>query len=109
MRLFSIGFLLSELTADLKEPTENRVLIERLSRDWGNLREVAGATEASGQPELVEAVLDCFSQSLSEVAADRRDLEPKCSDLAERLRRFTEPARNKDEDFDSAEGGYLPF
>jgi hypothetical protein len=109
IRLFSIGSMLCELTVDLKEPSENRALIERLTRDWGNLREVVGATEASVQPELVEAVLDRFCQTLAEVAAERSDLQRKCNDLADRLRRFMEPPSVTEEDFDSPEDEYLPF
>ncbi|HEX3599605.1 MAG TPA: hypothetical protein VHU84_05645 [Lacipirellulaceae bacterium] len=109
MRLFAIGSLLCELTTDLKEPVENRMLIERLSRDWGNLREVVGATEACAQLALVDAVVDRFCQSLAEVAVERGDLEFKCRNLTDRLRRFMEPANNPGDDFDSGNGGNLPF
>jgi hypothetical protein len=109
MRLFAIGSLLCELTADLKQPVENRSLIDQLSHDWGNLRDVVGAAESNAQPALIEAVLDHFCQSLSEVATARTDLEPKCSDLADRLRRFTEPASEMEEEFDFEDDDDLPF
>ncbi len=96
MQLFAIGCQLSELTCDLKEPTENRGLIDALSRDWGNLREVVGATDVAAQPGLIEAVRDHFCQTLCEVAVARADLEPKCSDLMDRLCRFAQRATEQE-------------
>jgi hypothetical protein len=110
MRLFSVGFNLSELICDLKEPVDDsmvappedrRELIDRLSRDFGNLREVAQTQDASLGAALIEPVLDRFCETLEAVATARKDLELKCTDLQERLRRFLEPPTETD---DTADG-----
>jgi hypothetical protein len=99
MRLFAIGSNLAELVVDLKQPTENRPLIDQLSRDFGNLREVSGSAQSAGA--LVEPVIDRFCETLDAVAAARTDLEAKCTDLQERLKRFLEPPREADPDADA--------
>jgi hypothetical protein len=99
MRLFAIGSNLAELVVDLKEPTENRPLIDQLSRDFGNLREVSGSAESASA--LVEPVINRFCETLDAVAAARSDLEEKCCDLQMRLSRFLEPPREADPDDDS--------
>jgi hypothetical protein len=99
MRLFAIGSSLAELVVDLKEPTENRPLIDQLSRDFGNLREVSGSAETAGA--LAEPVINRFCETLDAVAAARTDLQEKCTDLQERLKRFLEPPREVDPEDDS--------
>lgn len=107
MRLFSIGSQLCELIVDLKQPTEDRESIDRLSRDFGNLREVVQSHDAAAAEALLEPVLSHFCESLDSVAAVRTDLEPKCSSLQQRLRRFLEPPTEESgETFDDDE---LPF
>src|SRR5262249_52748340 len=63
--------------------------IERLQRDFGNLREVVGAGEALTDA-LLAPVLERFAETLDAVASARADLGPKCADLERRLRRFLE-------------------
>jgi hypothetical protein len=94
VRLFVIGSNLAELVVDLKEPTENRPLIDQLSRDFGNLREVSQSAE-SGEA-LIGPVINRFCETLDAVAAERADLQEKCSDLQARLRRFLEPPGEED-------------
>lgn len=98
VRLFSLGSLLAELIVDLKQPPEDRELIDALSRDWGNLREVSQSEDLERAAALIEPVLDRFGETLSRVAAAREELEEKCSDLQERLRRFLEPPSETDDD-----------
>jgi hypothetical protein len=97
LRLFGIGTFLSELIVDLKGPPEDRPLIDQLSRDFGNLREVAQSGDLSLAEALFEPVLDRFCETLNSVAASHSELEPKCADLQQRLRRFCEPPRERDE------------
>jgi hypothetical protein len=107
MRLFSIGSHLSELIVDLKQPTEDRPSIDRLSRDFGNLREVVQSRDPAAAEALLEPVLDRFCESLETVAAARIELAPKCTSLQERLRRFLEPPEEgSTEAFDDDD---LPF
>jgi hypothetical protein len=96
MRLFTIGSRLCGITVALKHPTENRPLIDRLSRDYGNLREVAQGNDGPPAEALIGPVLDRFGESLDAVAAARPDLEAKCADLREQLARFTTPADQTD-------------
>jgi hypothetical protein len=106
VRLFGIGSLLAELIVDLKSAAEERPLIERLQSDFGNLREVVGASEPLTDA-LLEPVLGRFGETLADVASVRADLGEKCSDLERRLRRFLErsPVTDPPESFDDD----LPF
>lgn len=90
-RLFAIGSHLGELIVDLKTPTEERQLIDRLNRDFGNLREISQSSDFASADSLIEPVLDRFDETLADVARARPDLEPKCADLQSRLQRFLEP------------------
>jgi hypothetical protein len=108
MRLFAIGSHLTELIVDLKQPHEDRALIERVSRDFGNLREVAQSSDESAAGSLIEPVVNRFCETLTAVTAARPDLDRKCADLQDRFRRFTEPASEGDgaDTFDDLD---LPF
>jgi hypothetical protein len=104
IRLFSIGSHLAELIAELKEPSrdrelpaENRDQIDRLSRDFGNLREVCQSGDFATMDSLFEPVLDRFRESLDALAGVQPELEPKCADLQQRLGRFLEPPRESDD------------
>ncbi|HJT34844.1 MAG TPA: hypothetical protein VJ783_22645 [Pirellulales bacterium] len=90
-RLFGVGSDLAELIVDLKQPPEDRELIDRLSRDFGNLRAVLRSGEASLVDALFEPVIERFCETLDAVAAARDALDEKCADLQDRLRRFLGP------------------
>ncbi|MEX2142010.1 MAG: hypothetical protein WD894_22275 [Pirellulales bacterium] len=117
MRLFSIGFNLSELICDLKEPpaeelklpTDQRDLIDGLSRDFGNLRDVVQSPDASLGAALIEPVLDRFCETLAAVTDARNDLEPKCTDLQQQLRRFLHPPSETDDSASFEGDDDLPF
>jgi hypothetical protein len=94
MRIFAIGSNLAELIVDLKEPGENRPLIEQLNRDFGDLREVSDSMERAAA--LVEPEVNRFCETLDAVTAVRGDLQEKCTDLQSRLRRFVEPPSEED-------------
>lgn len=81
-----------DLTVDIQDAGGERSLIEDLSRDYGNLREVLQSDDHSLAEALAEPVLANFVQTLDKVAAAHEDLRPKCEDLQQRLRRFPEPA-----------------
>jgi hypothetical protein len=111
MRLFAIGCHLSELIVDLKELAEDRESIDRLSRDFGNLREVVQSADPAAAEALLQPVLEQFCESLETVAAAHTELEPKCTDLQRRLRRFLEPPmESSDERFhERFDDDELPF
>jgi hypothetical protein len=90
MRLFGIGSNLAELIVDLKQPQEDRPLIDQLSRDFENLRKIA-RTDPSRAFALADPVIGRFCNTLTDVGAAREDLRPKCEDLSMRLARFFEP------------------
>jgi hypothetical protein len=77
-------------------PAERRDLIDRLSRDFGNLREVCQSGDIATKAALFDPVLDRFRESLDVLAAAPPELETKCADLDERLGRFLEPPRAAD-------------
>jgi hypothetical protein len=133
MRLLAIGTHLSELIVDLKHvgpsaaadghtaacdigqhideksaevSPEARTLVDHLSRDFGNLRDVAQSRDLATAESLIEPVLERFCETLDAVAERRRDLEPKCTDLAARLKRFLAPAGATD---DPSEIDDVPF
>ncbi|MEX0703613.1 MAG: hypothetical protein WD069_16070 [Planctomycetales bacterium] len=102
MRLFGIGTNLAELIVDLKGPHEERELIDRLHRDFGNLREVAQSPDSERIDALLEPVLARFCETLDAAAAARPELEQKAADLERRVRRFADPPDEADdfEDWD---------
>jgi hypothetical protein len=139
LRLFTIGSLLAEIVVDLKmpvgnalrgvpqeseqrserhggrslqetDPDEHRSLIDALSRDFGNLREVSRSNDPAFAAALIEPVLYRFCVTLENVAAARPDLAEKCEDLDERLGRFLEVPSEKPPEFD-APGDFddIPF
>ncbi len=94
VRLFAIGSHLAELIVDLKHPTEDHTLIDRLSHDFGNLREVLQTQDVELAAALIEPVLDRFRDTLDAVARARADLQAKCADLQQRLHRFLESPKD---------------
>jgi hypothetical protein len=92
LRLFGIGSNLAELIVDLKKPTEERSLIDRLSRDFDNLRDIVHSDDANRAFALAGPVIDRFCGTLADVAAARNGLRTKCEDLCQRLQRFFEPS-----------------
>lgn len=92
IRLFQIGTLLAELIVDLKEPVEDRPLIDRLHRDFGNLRDIIQGDDLARAEALLPPVLDRFAETLADVATARDDLRAKCEDLESRTRRIFEAA-----------------
>lgn len=110
MRLFAIGSHLCELIVDLKAPTEDRGLIDRLSRAYGNLRQVAQSPDLAMSDALIEPVLACFAETLDGVATARPDLADKCASLQEALRRFLEPPAPVEDEPEGPEGDLeFPF
>jgi len=87
-RLFSVGASLCEITVALKEPPGRRDLLDRLCRDFGNLRDVCRTDDPASADALIEPVLHRFGEALDAVAADRPDLERQCVALQDRLARF---------------------
>jgi hypothetical protein len=109
LRLFSIGSRLAEVTADLKQPPEDRPAIDALSRQWGNLREVLQSASVEQAASLIEPVLDQFCRTLDEVAAEHEPLRAKCESLGQMIRRLLEPPAPPDSSDHSAGYDDIPF
>ena len=109
LRLFTVGSHLAELIVDLKQPTEDRALIDRLGRDFGNLRDVTLTADMDRAAALVEPVLDRFRATLDAVAQARMDLVAKCADLQQRLSQFLETPSDVDQSRDPFDDSDRPF
>ena len=98
IRLFAIGGHLAELIVDIRGSVniastapENQQLIDRLNRDFGNMRETLQSLEPSLAEALIDPVIDRFDESLAAVVSRRPDLSEKCQDLTDSLSKFLEP------------------
>jgi hypothetical protein len=72
-------------------------MIDQLSRDFGNLREVARSKDLATSAALAEPVINRFCDTLAEAAAAREDIREKCDELSQRLHRFFEPPGERNE------------
>jgi hypothetical protein len=94
IRLHALGTRLAELLVDLRQPhaeralNEERQLIDRLRREFGNLREITGTAESMLGSPLAEPVAQKLSETLHDVAESRADLQPPCEWLQKALHRF---------------------
>lgn len=69
-------------------PPETQQLIDRLNRDFGNLREILQQSGPELAAALFDPVIDCFGDTLACVAATRADLAAKCEALGDSLATF---------------------
>ena len=86
--LFKIGAPLAELIAELKQPPENRPVIDRLNRDFGNLRDVVVSTSSDQTAALLEPVINRFLESLSDLRCARPDLDTLIASVCNGIRQF---------------------
>ncbi len=92
--MFGIGGHLAELIVDLRgeaadpsaAPDVER-FIDRLNRDFGNLRELLQTSESCLAEALLDPVIERFAESLAAVAAARPELSSKCESLTSSLAR----------------------
>jgi hypothetical protein len=98
VRLFGIGVKLAELIVAIRGEAagslavpETQPVIDRLNRDFGNLREMLQCSESSLAAALLEPVINRFTDTLADVSSARPDLTAKCESLTSSLARFLEP------------------
>lgn len=95
IRLFGFGGHLAELIDAIRGGGETapavQHVIDRLNRDFGNLREILQSAEPSLAEAILQPVLDRFSESLAAVALARPDLSAKCESLTGRLGKLVGP------------------
>lgn len=110
IRVFGVGCHLAELISLLREGSDGReatpeshLHIDRLNRNFGNLRELLLVSEPSLSDALIDPVLDRFTETLAEIAVFRGDVTPQCESLTDELRKLLEPTSAYSEE------GDIPF
>jgi len=98
IRVFGVGCHLAELIVGLRAgtereatPPETQRFIDRLNRDFGNLRELLQSSDSSLTEALIDPVLDRFAETLAAVATARPDLGPQCESLTKDFCKFLDP------------------
>lgn len=107
VRIFSIGCELAELIVDIRDGVpreqvgpESQAHIDRLNRDFGNLRELLQGSNVALSAALIEAVMDTFEQSLYALGDERPKLKEKCASLAKLTSKLLLPPEPEDSSFD---------
>ena len=85
-RLFGLGGCVAELVAELKEKPDGQPLIDKLNRQFENLREVV----PDPSDALLEPVVQRFCDELDETGKAYPDLTERCADLERQLHDFAE-------------------
>lgn len=87
IRLFGISCHLSELVEDLRRDNEPKVqsLIDRLNREFGNVREIAGGEDESFVQSLLDPVVDRLRETLGAIGEARPELTAKCEALSDEI------------------------
>jgi hypothetical protein len=114
IRIFGVGCRLAEIIVGLRgsggrENTSNdaQQYIDRLNRDFGNLREVLQNSDSSLAEALIDPVRDRLAESLAAVDSANPNLTSQCEALADEIRRLLDPpSPAPDWDSDNSE---IPF
>jgi hypothetical protein len=98
IRVFGLGCHLAELIVGLRAGADREAtapgaqrLIDRLNRDFGNLRELLQCPDSSLAGALIDPVIHRFAETLETVATDRPELALQCESLTNELRRLLNP------------------
>ena len=98
IRVFGFGCHLAELIVGLRgepvretTPPETQWHIDRLNRDFGNLRELLQSSDPSLAEALIDPVLHRFAETLDTVATARPDLALQCESLTNDLHKLLNP------------------
>ncbi len=98
IRVFGVGCRLAEIIVGLRggadrenTPKEAQQYIDRLNRDFGNLRDVLQNADSSLAEALIDPVRDRFAESLSEVNLAYPDLAERCEALTDEIRQLLDP------------------
>jgi len=85
-RLFGLGGCVAEIVTELKERPNSQAFVDKLNRQFDNLREVV--PDPSGA--LLEPVVQRFCDELNEAGQAYPDLAERCADLERQLHDFAE-------------------
>ncbi len=98
VRVFGVGCRLAELIVGLRGGADRGATapeaqwhIDRLNRDFGNLRELLQSPDTSLAGSLIDPVLSRFAESLDTVASDYPDLASQCESLTNDLLKILDP------------------
>jgi hypothetical protein len=96
IRVFGVGGHLAELIEHLRESAgsdvdETRQHIDRLNRDFGNLREILRGDDLAAASSLIEPVMARFVETLDAVGRFRPKETSRCEWLAEEVNRLLAP------------------
>ena len=98
IRVFGVGCHLAELIVGLRAGADRKTTspdaqrhIDRLNRDFGNLRELLQSTDPSLAEVLIEPVVLRFTESLDNVATARTELALQCESISDELHDLTSP------------------
>jgi hypothetical protein len=114
VRVFGVGCRLAELIVGLREgadrgatPSEAQWQIDRLNRNFGNLRELLQSPDSSLAGSLIDSVIHRFAESLDTVATAYPGLASQCESLTNDLQKLLDqpPPKPTEPDFDPD----LPF
>jgi hypothetical protein len=106
VRTFGMGCRLAEVISDLRQldgeettTPEIQQLIDRLNRDFGNLRHVLQNASDTISEALLEPIISHFTDTLADVARDHPEVTLKCDALTSHLDRFLEQPPEGESDF----------
>ena len=98
VRVFDVGCRLAGIIVGLRAgaerervPAGTQRLIDRLNRDFGNLREILQGPDPSLAEALLDPVVDRFTERSPASRRARPDLAPQCESLTEDLSRLLDP------------------
>jgi hypothetical protein len=115
IRIFGLGCRLAELIVELRcdgaretASAEDQAFIDRLNRDFGNLREILQSPDSSLTEALIAPVHQRFAETLDTVMTARPDLAPLCESLKTDLEKLVDPP-TAERVWDSDDDSDLPF
>lgn len=98
IRVYRVGCHLAELIVGLRAGAdagsvspETQHQIDKLNREFDNLREILESTDSSLADALIDPVCDRFAETLANLAIDRPDLVKRCDKVTEDLETLLDP------------------
>ena len=92
VRLLGIAWHIAELVMELNELVESESSTEQLNHEFRNLRGILAGTDSSRMESLLDPAQERFGETLGDIADRYPTLEPRCSDLARKIKSLREPS-----------------
>jgi hypothetical protein len=90
VRLMGIAGHVAELVVELKERPHSEELVDQLNRDFRKFREVFSGNDSSELESPADPIMERFDQTLRDIGGQHSELEPRCSDLARKIKTLRE-------------------